>query len=145
MRKAGGLLLLVPSVLAACGTATHSTHSTHKGDRSPDGHRQVVRVDADLSAVPVGTIVHLCLRDSPCVTDRTTYGNRSGGHFIDIPLPAGVSARDADGWPLRVYAAAHGQHFAAKTRVVYHVSVDPPCRCAGDYALLNLALVGGRQ
>lgn len=130
------LLLSIAALLAACGTATH----LHRhGDHGRDGKRQNVRVEEDLSALPVGTVVHVCLRHAPCVTERTSAGSRSDEHTIDVPLPAGVSARDADGWPLRAYAVVDGQRLVANTRIAYHVSIDPPCKCSGDYAYVRLA------
>jgi 3D (Asp-Asp-Asp) domain-containing protein len=92
--------------LATLVTLIGCTHATRHGVRTPDGNRAIVRVEEDIAAVPVGTVVHLCIRDLPCVTDTTRASNRSDNQSIDLPLSAGVSAKDANGWRLRAYASA---------------------------------------
>jgi 3D (Asp-Asp-Asp) domain-containing protein len=125
--------------LAALVTLNGCSHRTPHGVRTPDSNREIVRVEEDLSAVPVGTVVHLCIRDLPCMTDTTRTRSRSDSQSIDLRLPAGVSEKDANGWPLRAYASAQDGQYLATTRIVYHTSIDPPCKCAGDYAYVKLA------
>jgi hypothetical protein len=127
-----------PALLAALVTLVSCTHSTRHALPTPNSNREIVRVEEDLSAMPVGTVVHLCMRNLPCVIDTTRSGNRSGTQSIDLPLPAGLSAEDARGWPLRAYATASEDRFIAWTHIVYHVSIDPACECAGDYAYVRL-------
>lgn len=127
-------------MLTTIATLVGCSHSTRDGTRTPDASRQIVRVEEDLAAVPVGTIVHVCIRDLPCATDTVRARSQLDNQSIDLRLPAGVSAKDANGWPVRAYASAHVGRFLARTRVIYHISVDPPCNCAGDYAYVKLAL-----
>ena len=126
-------------LLAALITLVGCTHSSGHGARTHRPGQEFVQVEADLSAVPVGTVVHLCIRDLPCVTATSRAGTGSGSQSIQLRLPAGVSAEDANGWPLRAYASAHETRFLARARILYHVSIDAPCNCAGDYAYVRLA------
>jgi hypothetical protein len=136
------------AVTAAALTAPVSCVSHHGVAAQPKPSRQSVLVEEYGARIPVGTVLHLCLAHLPCRTTRITAdGRRNPPQLIALPLPPGVSSREADGWPLRAYAvprAAHGARgrapvYGGRTRLVYHISVDPECACAGDYAYLRLS------
>jgi hypothetical protein len=118
-------------------TAQPSSPTSARPDRSGTW----VEVEEDVSAVPVGTTVHLCLAALPCKTDVVGLAGSSDTQYIALPLPVGVTAKAADGWPLHVYARAFRRIYRDSTRVMYHASIDPPCHCAGDYAYVDPRLV----
>ena len=92
-----------------------------------------------LSALPVGATIHLCLERLPCQTNVVrSAGVRNPPQIVTLALPSGVPSRDANGWTLRGYATSHGVIYRGNTRLIYHIAVDPPCTCAGDYAYLEL-------
>jgi hypothetical protein len=100
---------------------------------------ETVLVEEDVSNLRVGSIVHLCLEKLPCRANVVrAAGQTNPPQLVTLPLPTGVTAKQASGWTLRAWANSAGVAYRGTTRVVYHIAVDPLCTCAGDYAYLKL-------
>jgi hypothetical protein len=130
--------------VAAClGVAGASLVSTTSCARQNPPHArlrfQSVLVEEYVSDLPVGTAIHLCLERMRCRTNTVSWAGRSNPpQIVSLPLPSGASSRAANGWTLRGYATSRGVRYRGSTRLIYHIAVDPPCKCAGDYAYLTL-------
>lgn len=130
--------------VAAClGVAGASLVSTTSCARQNPPHArlrfQSVLVEEYVSDLPVGTAIHLCLERMRCRTNTVSWAGRSNPpQIVSLPLPSGASSRAANGWTLRGYATSRGVRYRGSTRLIYHIAVDPPCKCAGDYAYLRL-------
>lgn len=110
----------------------------HHGPARPGHASASVLVEEYVSALPVGVTIHLCLERLACRTNLVRSDGRRNPPQIDtLPLPRGVSSRGAEGWRLHGYAISQGVTYRGTARLIYHTAVDPPCKCAGDYAYLE--------
>jgi hypothetical protein len=130
-RVAARLGVAAASLVSLTGCAHHNPSNA----RRPES----VLVEEYVSDLPVGTAIHLCLERMPCRTNNVRSEGRSNPpQIVSLPLPSGASSRAANGWRLRGHATFRGLTYRGSTRLIYHIAVDPPCKCAGDYAYLNL-------
>jgi hypothetical protein len=115
------------------------TSCAHHNPSNPRLRSASVLVEEYVSDLPVGTAIHLCLERMPCRTNNVRSDGRSNPpQIVSLPLPSGAPSRAANGWRLRGYATSRGVTYRGGTRLIYHIAVDPPCKCAGDYAYLKL-------
>ena len=134
----GAALTIAAALTIGIAVAAHHTHP--RAERSPE----TVLVEEDVSDLPVGATIHVCLEQQPCRTNQVRADGRSNPpQLVTIPLPSGVSSRQANGWTVRAYAFANGVEYRGTTQLIYHVAVDPLCTCAGDYAYLDVARTRG--
>lgn len=124
-------------VTSAAGLTIGMATQAHQTDARP---AESVLVEEDVSGLPVGATIHLCLEHQPCRTNHVRPDGLSNPpQVVTVPLPIGVSSQQANGWTVRAYAVANGVEYRGTTKLIYHVAVDPLCTCAGDYAYLDLA------